>query len=166
MMRQEYIAELEEIRKQTIKIGQAFAAVDLTDATGMERDRRKKTKKLVADLFDRLYEDIAISAKVMADNAEAGIGEQGDLFDEAARAEESTEAEAEVVEVPALEYKPEAEKPAAPEVATCKHYDGDGCTKKDAPCADGVCDGKDDGCQCYKPAKGKKGKRGKKGGKA
>ena len=117
MMRQEYIAGLEEIRKQTIKIGQAFAAVDLTDATGMERDRRKKTAKLVGDLADRLYEDIAISAKVAADNAEAGIGEQGDLFDDAAKTAKARAAkpaeEAEVVDVPALEYKPEAEKPDA-----------------------------------------------------
>lgn len=71
MMRQEYIAGLEEIRKRMIEIGQAFAAVDLTDATGMERDRRKKTAKLVGDLADRLFEDIAISAKVSADEPEA-----------------------------------------------------------------------------------------------
>lgn len=73
MMRQEYIAGLEEIRKRMIEIGQAFAAVDLTDATGMERDRRKKTAKLVGDLADRLFEDIAISAKVSADEAEAEV---------------------------------------------------------------------------------------------
>ena len=116
MTRQDYIAGLEEIRKQVKEIGAAFGAVDLTDATGMESDRHKKTKKLVADLIDRLYEDIAISAKVAADNAEAGIGEQGDLFDDAAKAaqaQDATEAKAEVVDVPALEYKPEAEKPDA-----------------------------------------------------
>ena len=172
MMRQEYIAGLEEIRKQTIKIGQAFAAVDLTDATGMERDRRKKTAKLVGDLADRLYEDIAISAKIAADKAEAGQGEQDDLFDDAAKtakakAEKPAAEQAEVVDVPALEYKPEAEKPAAPDVPPCKHFNGEGCGKKDAPCNDGVCDGKDDGCPCYKAGKGKRGgKRGKKGGKA
>ncbi|MBP5509865.1 MAG: hypothetical protein J6Z49_03005 [Kiritimatiellae bacterium] len=104
MMRQEYIAGLEEIRKRMIEIGQAFAAVDLTDATGMELDRRKKTAKLVGALADRLYEDIAISAKVAADNAKVGIGEQGDLFDYAAKAEE-----AEVVEVKMLD----APKPLA-----------------------------------------------------
>ena len=116
MTRQDYIAGLEEIRKQVKEIGAAFGAVDLTDATGMESDRHKKTKKLVADLIDRLYEDIAISAKVAADNAEAGIGEQGDLFDDAekaAQAQGATEAKAEVVDVPALEYKPEVEKPDA-----------------------------------------------------
>jgi hypothetical protein len=110
-MRQEYIAGLEEIRKQTIKIGQAFAAVDLTDATGMERDRRKKTAKLVGDLADRLYEDIAISAKVAADKAEAGQGEQDDLFaaadrKEKARSAATATAEAVVVDVPQIEKKP------------------------------------------------------------
>ena len=116
MMRKEYIAGLEEIRKQVTQIGQAFAAVDLTDATGMERDRRKKTAKLVGDLADRLYEDIAISAKVAADKAEAGQGEQDDLFaaadrKEKAKAKEAKVAEAAVVEIPAIEYKPDAQNP-------------------------------------------------------
>lgn len=102
MTRQDYIAGLEEIRKQVKEIGQAFAAVDLTDATNMESDRHKKTKKLVTDLCDRLYEDIAISAKVAADNAEAGIGEQGDLFNDAAKAAKAKAAKpAAPVETPA-----------------------------------------------------------------
>lgn len=115
-MRQEYIAGLEEIRKQTIKIGQAFAAVDLTDATGMERDRRKKTAKLVGDLADRLYEDIAISAKVAADKAEAGQGEQDDLFAAADRESKGAKpkaadaTEAEVVDVPLALPAPEPTK--------------------------------------------------------
>ena len=89
-----------------------FAGVDLTDATGMERDRRKKTAKLVGDLADRLYEDIAISAKVAADKKEAGQGEQDDLFAAADRKEKAkgaakpTAAEAEVVDVPQIENKP------------------------------------------------------------
>ena len=116
MTRQDYIAGLEEIRKQVKKIGTAFAAVDLTDATNMESDRRKKTTKLVADLSDRLYEDIAISAKVASDNAEAGIGEQGDLFDDAAKRAKGKAAkpkaeEAEVVEVKMLPA-PKPEEPA------------------------------------------------------
>ena len=120
MTRQDYIAGLEEIRKQVKQIGQAFAAVDLTDATNMESDRHKKTKKLVADLCDRLYEDIAISAKVAADNAEAGIGEQGDLFDDAAKAAKTKgkakpAEEAEVVDVPVIENKPLALPAPEPE---------------------------------------------------
>ena len=105
MTRKDYIAGLEEIRKQVKKIGQAFAAVDLTDTTDMESERRKKTTKLVADLSERLYEDIAISAKVMADKAEAGEGEQGDLFDAAKKKAEAAKpkaGEAEVVEVKML----------------------------------------------------------------
>jgi hypothetical protein len=89
MTRKNYIAGLEEIRKSVKEIGKAFAIVNLTDATDMESDRRKKTTKLVADLSDRLYEDIAVSMKVAADKAEAGEGEQGDLFD-TAKAEEAT----------------------------------------------------------------------------
>ena len=122
MTRKDYIAGLEEIRKSVKEIGQAFAAVDLTDATNMESDRHKKTKKLVADLCDRLYEDIAISAKVAADNAEAGIGEQGDLFEDAAKTAKAKAAaakpaahEAEVVDVPMIENKPLALPAPAPE---------------------------------------------------
>lgn len=112
MTRKDYIAGLEEIRKTVKEIGQAFAAVDLTDATNMESDRHKKTKKLVADLCDRMYEDIAISAKVAADNAEAGIGEQDDLFAAADRESKGAKpkaadaTEAEVVDVPRIENKP------------------------------------------------------------
>lgn len=131
MIRKDYIAGLEEIRKQTIKIGQAFAAVDLTDATGMERDRRKKTAKLVGDLADRLYEDIAISAKVAADKAEAGQGEQDDLFAAADRKEKARDAEkptataeAEVVDVPQIENKPFALP--APEPTKKSGKDGKG----------------------------------------
>ena len=75
MNRKDYIEGLEAIRKQVQDIGKAFASVDLTDATGMERDRRKKTAKRVGELSDILYEDIAISAKVAADKAE-GVYEE------------------------------------------------------------------------------------------
>ena len=141
MTRKDYIAGLEEIRKQVKQIGAAFRAVDLTDATGMESDRRKKTTKLVADLCDRLYEDIAISAKVAADKAEEGSGEQGDLFEEAQKAEAeqtaraaeaNTATDAEVVEVKLLEApKPE---PPADEKPTKKNGKGKkngkkGCAK-------------------------------------
>lgn len=122
MTRSEYIAGLEEIRKTVKQIEAAFAAVDLTDATGMESDRHKKTRKLIGDLSVRLYEDIAISAKVAADNAEAGIGEQGDLFEGAEAAE--AEAEAETVStplaLPAPEPEPEPEPAPEPETKTGK----------------------------------------------
>lgn len=115
MTRKEYIAGLEKIREQVKNIGVAFAAVDLTDATDMESERRKKTTKIVHDLSARLYEDIAISAKVAADKAEAGIGEQGDLFENAAakdkpKTDKPKAEKAQVVEVKMLPA-PKEEKP-------------------------------------------------------
>ena len=92
MNRKDYIAGLEDVRARIMTIASAFAAVNLTDATDMESDRRKKTAKALDDLTDRLYEDVAISEKVAADRAKNGIGEQGDLFD--AEAQEATPAEA------------------------------------------------------------------------
>ena len=152
MTRQDYIAGLEEIRKQVKQIGQAFAAVDLTDATGMESDRHRKTRKLIGDLCDRLYEDIAISAKVAADNAEAGIGEQGDLFEGAAEA-----AEAETVStplaLPAPEPEPEPEPEPAPEPDETDEDPFNG--------AEYLCDG--DEPKTGKKTGKKPGKRGKKG---
>ena len=81
MTRQDYTTGLEAIRRQVMQIENGFATVDLTDATPMEDERRRKTVKLIADLGDRLYEDIAISTKVAVDKAAAKSGEQGGLFD-------------------------------------------------------------------------------------
>ena len=74
MTRKDYIAELEKIRKQVIEIGLAFATVNLTEATSMERDHWEKTAKLVSDLLFHLYVDIEISALVAADKANSGKG--------------------------------------------------------------------------------------------
>lgn len=154
MMRKEYIAGLEEIRKRMIEIGQAFAAVDMTDATGMERNRRKKTAKLVGDLADRLYEDIAISAKVAADKAEAGQGEQDDLFDTAPEAGEVVDAEE--VEEPAAEPANEVVPLLPPPASPCKNFNGKKCKLrgKTAPCANGTCDGLDCDCPKYEAKEG------------
>ncbi len=111
MTRKDYIAGLEEIRRTVKQIDSAFAGVDLTDATTMEGERHKKTGKLISDLCDRLYEDIAVSEKVAADNAEAGIGEQGDLFEGVAE-EAKTKAKAQEAEVVMIEDKPPLALPA------------------------------------------------------
>ena len=153
MNRKDYIEGLEAIRKQVQDIGKAFASVDLTDATGMERDRRKKTAKRVGELSDILYEDIAISAKVAADKAEAGEGEQGDLFDAARKAE----AEAEVVDVPAAETEPLALPAPADPLDGLTQLPGDSDEPKPTKKA---------GKASKKTGKGGKGKKtGKKGGK-
>lgn len=111
MTRKDYIAGLEEIRRTVKQIDSAFAGVDLTDATTMEGERHKKTGKLISDLCDRLYEDIAVSEKVAADNAEAGIGEQGDLFEGVAE-EAEAKAKAQEAEVVMIEDKPPLALPA------------------------------------------------------
>lgn len=149
MIRQEYIAELEEVRKRMIEIGQAFAAVDLTDATGMERDRRKKTAKLVGDLADRLYEDIAISAKVAADKAEAGQDEQVDLFD-------TVQETGEVVDAEKAEPANEVVPLLPPPVTHCKNFNGKKCKLrgKTAPCSNGICGGLDCDCPKYEAKEG------------
>lgn len=91
MTRQEYIAGLEYILKQVKELGAAFAAVKPGNVTIMEKDRNRKTSKLIADLHVRIYEDIAISAKVAADMVAAGIGEQGDLFEDSGKAKRPDE---------------------------------------------------------------------------
>ena len=79
MTRRNHITNLEEIRNAVNRIGDEFAAIVLTDATEMEAQRHIKTAKAISGLCDRLYEDAAISTKVLVDKAETG--EQGDLFD-------------------------------------------------------------------------------------
>ena len=83
MTRQGYITELEAIRSRAIELGEAYNSINLTDAIGIEHVRALKTAKLIRDLCNRLYEDIAISTKVMVDNA--ANGEQGDLFEKESR---------------------------------------------------------------------------------
>ena len=80
MTRQGYITGLEAIRSRAIELGEAYGSIKLKDAIDIEHDRALKTAKLIRDLCNRLYEDIAISTKVMVDNA--ANGEQGDLFEE------------------------------------------------------------------------------------
>ena len=80
MTRRSYIIALESIRNAVNNMGKEYKTIILTDATDMERDRAIKTAKMIRNLCDRFYEDIAISTKVMVDKA--ATGEQEDLFDE------------------------------------------------------------------------------------
>lgn len=156
--RRDYIRSLDALRDKVAAIGKEYAEATLASASEIERDRMKKTAKLFGDLAMRLFEDAAVTLKILEANEAAGIGEQA-VFDLREPEPEPTP------EPPPPETAgpTEAEKPAAPDVPPCKHFNGEGCGKKDAPCYDGVCDGKDDGCPCYKAGKGKK--PGKKGGK-
>jgi len=79
MTRYHYIEGLNAIRNTVIAVMSQHHEFKLTDAIDIEQGRYRKTAKLMKDLASRLYEDIAISAKVAADKA--ATGEQGDLFD-------------------------------------------------------------------------------------
>ena len=80
MTRQGYITALEDFRTRAYELWEEHKRATLTDRTEIEDNRRTKTAKLLRDLCNRLYEDIAISTKVMVDKA--STGEQGDLFEE------------------------------------------------------------------------------------
>ena len=90
MKRSDYIAALTEIRERVIDIAGEYDRSELTDATGMESDRREKMSKRLIDLVDRLFEEIAICEKIRADRA--AVGEQIGLFDDETKDEEGGEA--------------------------------------------------------------------------
>jgi len=61
-------------------IGKEYAKATLASANEIERDRMKKTAKLFVDLVMRLFEDAAVTLKILEANEAAGIGEQA-VFD-------------------------------------------------------------------------------------
>ena len=78
--RRDYIRSLDALRDKVAAIGKEYAEATLASASEIERDRMKKTAKLFGDLAMRLFEDAAVTLKILEANEEAGIGEQG-LFD-------------------------------------------------------------------------------------
>lgn len=81
MERKKYIKKLDEILTGVEKLAAEHCACVLTDGDDMETARHKSTSKTFEALRQKLYDDGAVSARIMADNAAAGKGEQGDLFD-------------------------------------------------------------------------------------
>ena len=191
MNRKEYIEKLEVIRAALLNLHAEFTAAAITDENPIEAARRKAAGGLFDKLNTQLYENGAVSLRIMDDNAKAGLGEQCDLFDEARResaengdqGEEERPAElcphmADGVDGMTCTHPKNAGKPCNGQVAACdfrdkvgicKHYDEKTgkCVNKKANCADGICDGLNDGCDCFKAkerkakAKGK-GKKGRK----
>lgn len=80
MNRRDYIRSLDELRERVAEIGKMYANAKLASPNEIERERIKKTAKLFGDLAMRLFEDAAVTLKILEANEEAGIGEQG-LFD-------------------------------------------------------------------------------------
>ena len=97
MTRKEYIEKLEVIRAALLNLHAEFTAAKITDEYDIEAARRKAAGGLFDKLNTHLYENGAVSLRIMDDNAKAGIGEQCDLFDEARResAENGDEGETE-----------------------------------------------------------------------
>ena len=119
MNRRDYIKSLDALRDKVAEIGKEYAQTKLVSPSEIERERMKKTGKLFGDLAVRLFEDAAVTLKILEANEAAGIGEQA-VFDfnaESATTPEQTPDEAEqtadadkpVDETPAEE--PKAAKP-------------------------------------------------------
>ena len=85
MTRKEYIEKLEVIRAALLNLHAEFTAAKITDENDIEAARRKAAGGLFDKLNTQLYENGAVSLRIMDDNAKAGLGEQCDLFDEARR---------------------------------------------------------------------------------
>lgn len=85
MIRKEYIEKLEVIRAALLNLHAEFTAAAITDENPIEAARRKAAGGLFDKLNTQLYENGAVSLRIMDDNAKAGLGEQCDLFDEARR---------------------------------------------------------------------------------
>ncbi len=80
MDRRDYIRSLDELRDRVAAIGKMYAEATLASPSEIERERMKKTAKLFGDLAMRLFEDAAVTLKILEANEAAGIGEQA-VFD-------------------------------------------------------------------------------------
>ena len=118
MNRRDYIKSLDALRDKVAEIGKEYAQTKLVSPSEIERERMKKTGKLFGDLAVRLFEDAAVTLKILEANEAAGIGEQA-VFDfnaESAPTPEPTPDEA--------EQTADADKPADDEKPTKKNGKG------------------------------------------
>ena len=84
MTRRDYILHLDKMRKGVRAIiecddAQNEAMGRLSDPTPLEGDRMKKTRKMLEDLADRLYEDGAVSERVCGDMIMKGRLDQAEF---------------------------------------------------------------------------------------
>ena len=84
MTRRDYISHLDSLRKGVLKIidydrTERQNNGGLAGPTGHEDERGKKTQKMFDDLVTRLYEDAAISEKIMQEKILAGDIEQAEF---------------------------------------------------------------------------------------
>ena len=84
MTRKDYIGHLDALRKGVLKIvdfdrNERQNNGGLAGPTSHEDERGKKTQKMFDDLVTRLYEDAAISEKIMQEKILAGDVEQAEF---------------------------------------------------------------------------------------
>jgi len=101
MTRKEYIEKLEAVRQQLLAIADEFTNARITDEQENEKTRRVTAGKLFDKLDDILYDNGAVSLRIMGENHERGIGEQVGLFDHANKPE--AEVVAETTDAPTFE---------------------------------------------------------------
>lgn len=148
--------------------------------SGDEAKRIEKCVDTLAKAHDLLFETAAVCYRVRDEKRNRGDYEQAEFkmfgvdftmppewyrIELQRRELEAAPAEPEKPAEVADETTETAEAPA-PEAEdippTCRHFDGEKCTiTENPPCVDGKCDGADDGCPKYKPAK-KRGRKAKK----
>ena len=83
MDRKTYIKRLEGLREDVLKLQEKNGQIEQLglpdDFTALEGDIRKGINSSIDKLAERLYTAVAVSARVQADNAANGKGNQGDL---------------------------------------------------------------------------------------
>ena len=83
MDRKTYIKRLEGLREDVLKLQEKNGQIEQLglpdDFTALEGDIRKGINSSIDKLAERLYTAGAVSARVQADNAANGNGNQGDL---------------------------------------------------------------------------------------
>lgn len=83
MDRKTYIKRLEGLREDVLKLQEKNGQIEQLrlpdDFTALEGDIRKGINSSIDKLAERLYTAGAVSARVQADNAANGKGNQGDL---------------------------------------------------------------------------------------
>ena len=83
MDRKTYIKRLEGLREDVLKLQEKNGQIEQLglpdDFTALEGDIRKGINSSIDKLAERLYTAVAVSARVQADNAANGNGNQGDL---------------------------------------------------------------------------------------
>ncbi len=79
MKRRAYIEYLDMIRAELVKVAQTYSSGQPAAPHTLETERREKTSTMFTKLVVRLFEDAAVSEKILAENRARGVAEQDTL---------------------------------------------------------------------------------------